>query len=164
MACFQNQETLGPTAEATTLRVVKVRVRIFGRTPTSDARGSRAGRGMANSPGSDPGAERHCGFKSHLAHHKHAGLAEWRQATVFQTVHGGSIPSIRTSSSGILESLHVLRKVKAKRIKEKVEGQVRLLQRVVRVFFDLSPFPFDLITLVEMAEYSSDRLQPGSRG
>lgn len=53
-------------------------------------------------------AERRCGFKSHLAHQMpegslgfHAGLAEWFQATVFQTVYGGSIPSIRTTGSSL---------------------------------------------------------------
>ena len=79
----------------------------------------------------------------------HAGLAEWFQATVFQTVHGGSIPSIRTNGSRWLES-----QWRATR-----SGRAGGLSN--RRKAGSSPAH---VSSVEMAEDSGDRLQPGLRG
>lgn len=63
----------------------------------------------ANSPGSEPGGRKAVWVQVPPGAPRpeilglHAGLAEWFQATVFQTVHGGSIPSIRTNGSSCLE-------------------------------------------------------------
>jgi hypothetical protein len=185
----------GPTAEATTSRVVKVRVRIPGRTPPHLLEDHALVEELANSPGSDPGGRKAVWVQvppgaptlevvCFTPPRVHAALAEWHEALAFQASNAGSIPASCTNNSGNLECLRFegsrggieageSEKGKGKSGRSRTLSVGRCGCLLSPLTFLLSPLPFTLsrtspmfsrFRRVEMAEDSSDRLQPGSRG